>query len=58
MTDWEQFRYFLRLGHFEVAKLLIERGAMVNAKNKFNETPLYLAAEAGFKFSEIQIVME
>ena len=34
-------------GHFEVAKLLIERGAEIHAKNCYGTTPLHWAAILG-----------
>lgn len=40
--DW-----FLGLGHFEIAKLLIENRANVNAKEENGETPLLKAAWNG-----------
>ena len=36
-------------GHWEVAELLIEKGADVNAKNNRGDTPLHYAAELGFE---------
>ncbi len=35
------------MGHLEVARLLLERGADVNAKNKHGFTPLHFAAGIG-----------
>jgi ankyrin repeat protein len=36
-------------GHTEIAKLLIEKGAGVNAKDKYNEnTPLHMAVQEGY----------
>lgn len=45
--EWQKLNFFSPvLGRVDVAKLLIENGAEINAKNKKGETPLYLAAEA------------
>lgn len=38
---------FLRLGHFDVAKLLLDRGADVNEKDEDNQTPLIKATQNG-----------
>mmetsp|Transcript_33668 Transcript_33668/g.41434 ORF Transcript_33668/g.41434 Transcript_33668/m.41434 type:complete len:470 (+) Transcript_33668:53-1462(+) len=35
------------LGHLDIAKYLLERGAEVNAQGDFDETPLHCAAERG-----------
>lgn len=45
-------------GNFDVVKLLIENGAEINAKTKFDETALFLAADAGKNLFEIQRVNE
>ena len=34
-------------GKFEIANLLLERGANINEKEKFGRTPLHLASEYG-----------
>lgn len=36
-------------GHEEIVKLLINRGASVDSKNKYGKTPLYLASARGHK---------
>ncbi len=36
-----------RIGHYEMAKFLIEKGADVDSMNNYRETPLYAAAEKG-----------
>jgi ankyrin repeat protein len=41
--------YAVSRGLFETTVLLIRKGADVNAKNRFNETPIVLAARAGFE---------
>lgn len=38
---------FVRLGHLNVARLLINRGANVNAESIFDFTPLIMAAQYG-----------
>lgn len=38
---------FWNLGQFELAKLLIQNGADVNARNSGGQTPLMLAAHIG-----------
>ena len=37
-----------KFGFYEVASILLENGAMVNAANKFGETSLFLAVDGGF----------
>lgn len=32
-------------GQFEIVKLLVERGAAVDVRNRFGKTPLYIAVE-------------
>ena len=41
---WTPLHYAVRHGHKEIAELLIEKGANVNAKNKYRTTPLHRAA--------------
>lgn len=38
-----EIMWFSNLGHYEVVKFLIEKGAEINAKNKDNQTPLMYA---------------
>ena len=42
-------------GHAEIARLLIESGANVNATNNFNTTPLHLAADKSDGIAELLI---
>lgn len=37
----------ISIGRFKIAKNLIEKGADVNAKDLFGETPLHLASKFG-----------
>jgi len=40
-------------GNFQIAKLLIENGADVNASNAYGDTPLYLAANTSFELAKL-----
>lgn len=42
---------FVRLGHLEVARLLVEHGANVGAKDKDNNTALIYAVRNGKLFN-------
>ncbi|HQP04983.1 MAG TPA: ankyrin repeat domain-containing protein, partial [Bacteroidales bacterium] len=44
-------------GSFEIAQLLIEKGANVNARNEYGETPLHFASKEG-SFEIAQLLIE
>lgn len=47
------FNFYLfpvNAGHENIVDLLIRNGAQVNNRDNMNRTPLYMAAELGFKF--------
>lgn len=44
---WRNENYLVLLGRLEVAKLLVDRGADINAKNKYSYTAFMLAAQDG-----------
>ena len=46
-----------RKGNFDICKLLIEKGADVNAENYENATPLFAAADGG-KVEVIKLLLE
>ena len=46
------------LGHKEVVQFLIEKGANIESKNKFESTPLGLAAYNGIFLNQIEKLLK